>query len=77
MVSDVPIGICLSVGLDSSAIVAFASMQTDETVKTYRMGFGEDTDEIEEANFVADHFKTDYRNLIVKTDLLKEYSKMI
>ncbi|MHA1961652.1 MAG: asparagine synthase (glutamine-hydrolyzing) [Candidatus Thorarchaeota archaeon] len=77
MVSDVPIGIYLSGGLDSSAIVALASQQTDETVKTYCMGFGEDTDEIEDANFVADHFKTDHRNLIVKTDLLKEYPKMI
>ncbi|MCK5292013.1 MAG: asparagine synthase (glutamine-hydrolyzing) [Thermoplasmata archaeon] len=77
MVSDVPIGIYLSGGLDSSAIVAFASEQSDETVRTFCMGFGEDTDEIEDANFVADHFKTDHRNLIVKTDLLKEYPKMI
>lgn len=77
MISDVPIGIFLSGGIDSSAIVALASQQAEETVRTFCMGFGEDTDEIEDANLVADYFKTDHRNLIVKTNLLKEYPKMI
>lgn len=77
MVSDVPIGICLSGGLDSSTIVALASSLANEPPRTFCMGFGEDTDEIEDANMVADHFKTNHRNLIVKANLLKEYPKMI
>ncbi len=77
MVSDVPIGICLSGGLDSSTIVALASKIADEPPRTFCMGFGEDTDEIEDANMVADHFKTNHRNLIVKANLLKEYPQMI
>lgn len=77
MVSDVPIGICLSGGLDSSTIVALASSMSDEPPRTFCMGFGEDTDEIEDANMVADHFNTNHRNLIVKANLLKEYPKMI
>lgn len=77
LVSDVPIGICLSGGLDSSTLVALASKMSDEPLRTFCMGFGEDTDEIEDANAVADHFKTNHRNLIVKANLLKEYPKMI
>lgn len=77
MVSDVPIGICLSGGLDSSTLVALASKLADEPPRTFCMGFGEDTDEIEDANKVADHYNTNHRNLIVKANLLKEYPKMI
>jgi asparagine synthase (glutamine-hydrolysing) len=77
MVSDVPIGICLSGGLDSTTLVALASKMSDEPPRTFCMGFGEDTDEIEDANMVADHFNTNHRNLIVKANLLKEYPKMI
>jgi asparagine synthase (glutamine-hydrolysing) len=77
MVSDVPIGICLSGGLDSSTLVALASKMSDEPPRTFCMGFGEDTDEIEDANMVADHFNTNHRNLTVKANLLKEYPKMI
>jgi asparagine synthase (glutamine-hydrolysing) len=77
MVSDVPIGICLSGGLDSTTLVALASKLSDEPPRTFCMGFGEDTDEIEDANMVADHFNTNHRNLIVKANLLKEYPTMI
>jgi len=77
LISDVPLGVYLSGGIDSSTIVALASEMMDEPLKTFTMGFGEFTDELEDAQFVADYFGTDHRELIVSTDLLKDYPKMI
>ncbi len=77
MISDVPVGIYLSGGLDSSAIVALASQLAEEPIKTFCMGFGENEDELEDAKFVADHFGTDHRELVVDSDILKDYPTMI
>lgn len=77
MVSDVPVGMHLSGGIDSTAIVAAASRVSDEPLKTFCMGFGDTTDEIEAANRVADHFGTDHRDLVVKSSLYLEYPRMI
>ncbi|RLF92177.1 asparagine synthase (glutamine-hydrolyzing), partial [Thermococci archaeon] len=77
LISDVPLGVYLSGGIDSSTIVAFASEMTDEPLKTFTMGFGEPTDELEDARFIADYFGTDHKELVVSTDLLKDYPQMI
>lgn len=77
LISDVPLGIMLSGGIDSSSIVALASQMVDEPIKTFCMGFGHPNDEIEDARIVADHFKTDHHELIVDDRLLKDYPKMI
>ncbi|MCI5137796.1 MAG: hypothetical protein D3922_05135 [Candidatus Electrothrix sp. AR1] len=39
LVSDVPVGIFLSGGIDSSAVTAFASRHYSSTIKTYSVGF--------------------------------------
>ena len=77
LISDVPLGVYLSGGIDSSTIVAFASEMADEPLKTFTMGFGEPTDELKDAQFVADYFGTDHKELVVSTDLLKDYPQMI
>lgn len=77
LISDVPVGVMLSGGIDSSTIVALASKMTDEPLKTFTMGFGGETDEINDARRVADHFDTDHHELIVDGSLLKDYPKMI
>jgi asparagine synthase (glutamine-hydrolysing) len=81
MISDVPIAILLSGGIDSSTIVAMASRVAErlgaENVRTFCMGFGEATDEMEDARVVSDHFNTDHRDLVVKANVLKDYPKMI
>ncbi len=77
LISDVPLGILLSGGIDSSAILAFASRVSEEPVKAFTMGFGETTDEIEDARYVAEAYEVDHETLVTKTDLLKEYPKMI
>ncbi len=77
MISDVPVGVYLSGGMDSSTIVALASETVDEPLNTFTMGFGEHTDEMDDARYVADYFKTKHHELVIKSTLLKEYPNMI
>lgn len=39
MISDVPVGFLLSGGVDSTAMLSFASKQTDKPISTYTVGF--------------------------------------
>ena len=77
MISDVPVGVTLSGGIDSSTIVALASQINEAPLKTFCMGFGTENDEIDDARLVADYFSTDHHELVVERSILKEYPKMI
>ncbi|MGB4988663.1 MAG: asparagine synthase (glutamine-hydrolyzing) [Pyrinomonadaceae bacterium] len=61
LVADVPLGILLSGGVDSSAIAAFAVRHATEKVKTFSIGFEEDSfDESRYARQVAHHLGTEH-----------------
>ncbi|MBD3387403.1 MAG: asparagine synthase (glutamine-hydrolyzing) [Candidatus Altiarchaeales archaeon] len=77
MVCDVPFGICLSGGIDSTTIVALASRNTSENINTFSMGFGNPEDEVEDARLVAEEYGTNHHELVKEEDLIKEYPKMI
>jgi len=62
LISDVPIGVFLSGGVDSSSITAFASKELQgENLKTFSIGFAEESfDESEYSKIVAELFRTDH-----------------
>jgi asparagine synthase (glutamine-hydrolysing) len=67
MMSDVPFGVFLSGGVDSSANVALMSELMSQPVRTYTVGF-EDADELNEldsARAVAKRFGTDHHEVII------------
>ena len=65
--SDVPVGIFLSGGLDSSAVAALASQVSSRPIKTFSVGFQEpDFDELKYARQMADRYGTDHQEIIVR-----------
>ncbi len=66
LMADVPLGMFLSGGIDSSAIAAVMSQMVNEPIKTFSVGFAErEANELEYARLVANRFKTDHHEVIV------------
>lgn len=65
LLSDVPVGISLSGGTDSSSIVAMVRRRQTGPLSTFTLGFGEPTDELDDARAVARQFGTDHHELVL------------
>jgi asparagine synthase (glutamine-hydrolysing) len=69
LVADVPVGVLLSGGLDSSLIVGLLAEQGQHGLNTFSVGFeaagGEKGDEFEYSDIIARHFNTDHHKIFV------------
>lgn len=67
MMSDVPFGVFLSGGIDSTANVALMAGLTDRPVRTFTVGFKDNPayDELGEARDVAREYETDHHEILI------------
>ena len=78
LMSDVPLGIYLSGGIDSSSVVAMINKLKVNDIKTFSVGFGYDiANELPYSKKVSDFFNTDHREFVVKSDVVKDLNKII
>jgi asparagine synthase (glutamine-hydrolysing) len=69
LLSDVPVGVLLSGGVDSAALAAFAAQETPEAVHTFTIGFEERSfDERADARLVAERYGTEHHELLVRPE---------
>lgn len=77
LISDVPLGVFLSGGIDSSTIVGLMDKINKEkvlgsTIKTYSVGFPEGTKgELDAAKLVSEHYGTDHKEFVMDVDIAK------
>ena len=74
LVSDVPLGLFLSGGLDSASLLAMMAKERSGPVKTFSIGYAHPSDqsfsELDSARFLADHFKTVHSETILRPDVV-------
>lgn len=74
MVADVPVGVLLSGGLDSSLIVALLAEAGQKHLKTFSIGFesigAEIGDEFKYSDIIAKHFGTEHHQLFIESKKL-------
>jgi asparagine synthase (glutamine-hydrolysing) len=74
MVADVPVGVLLSGGIDSSLVVALLAELGQHGLATFSIGFdsagGESGDEYQYSDLVADTFGTDHHKIHIDTSRL-------
>ena len=69
LMADVPLGMFLSGGIDSSAIAATMSEMVSQPIKTFSVAFAErEANELEYARLVAKRFGTDHHEIVVSPD---------
>lgn len=68
-IADVPIGVFLSGGFDSSLVAYYLQANSDKPIKTFTVGFKEaEYDESRYAKKIADYLGTDHHELIIGTN---------
>ena len=71
LISDVPVGVFLSGGMDSSAVVALMTKVSGEPPKTFSVVFeDQNLSEASHSRFIADRFKTTHQEILLKQDQL-------
>jgi asparagine synthase (glutamine-hydrolysing) len=69
LLSDVPVGVLLSGGVDSAVLAALAAQEMPEPVHTFTIGFAERSfDERDDARLVAERYGTAHHELLVRPE---------
>lgn len=79
LMADVPLGMFLSGGIDSSAICAMMAKMVDEPIKTFCVGFEErEANEFEFARIVSKAYKTEHHEITITPEqFFAELPKLI
>ncbi|MBK7478818.1 MAG: asparagine synthase (glutamine-hydrolyzing) [Bacteroidales bacterium] len=76
MISDVPLGVLLSGGLDSSLVASIMASKSDRPIKTFSISFNEEKyNEIEHARNVARHIQSEhfeYKVDLEKSEIIED-----
>jgi len=69
LLADVPVGVLLSGGVDSSLLAALAAQESPEAVHTFTIGFAERSfDERDDARRVAERYGTNHHELLLRPE---------
>ncbi|MEJ7623921.1 MAG: asparagine synthase (glutamine-hydrolyzing) [Pyrinomonadaceae bacterium] len=78
LISEVPLGAFLSGGVDSSAVVGLMSQILSTPVKTFSIGFNEDSfDELKYARIAAKQFGTDHHEFVLTPDCVEAIDDLV
>jgi asparagine synthase (glutamine-hydrolysing) len=78
LVSDVPVGVLLSGGIDSAMLTALAAAESGYRVSTFSIGFEEQSfDELELARLVAKRYGTDHHELVLRPDAVELLPRLV
>jgi asparagine synthase (glutamine-hydrolysing) len=78
LVSDVPVGVLLSGGIDSCSLTALAAQESGYQVSTFSIGFEESSfDELDRARLVAKRYGTDHHELVLRPDAVDLLPKLV
>ena len=79
MVSDVPFGVLLSGGVDSSMNVALMSELMDRPVSTFTIGYEgkEDYNEFQYARRISQRYKTDHHETLINRDEMQDFLPLL
>jgi asparagine synthase (glutamine-hydrolysing) len=73
LIADVPIGLLLSGGMDSSTLLALMRLHTSEPIHTYSVGFNEPSfNELPYARIMADRFGCIHQEVVVDAAVARE-----
>lgn len=78
LISDVPLGAFLSGGIDSSTVVSLMARHMGQPVKTFSIGFHEDSyNELKYARLTAEKFGTDHHEFFVTPDICEVVDELV
>lgn len=72
MIADVPLGVMLSGGIDSSSIVATMAQAGAQNIRSYAIGVGQDDPELHRARVIADRFHTQHTETVFTPDDIRD-----